>query len=147
MTQPHYIDLLPCPFCGGGAEVSNDGARPDDGYRFVRCTGVGCGQEIGWEPSADKAIAAWNRRPAVNIALPKPALAKTDGYKTADPTLLAVIRQWLNADDPTAWGPFERALDGLISGEPTKCAVCGCLSLDGKAYFPARKGAKPWPIK
>ena len=142
MTQPHYIDrgLLPCPnpWCDSGVQPMSFAMR--GGFHQVIC---GCDFKGPRKATKEEAEDAWNRRPPVNIALPKPALAQTDGYKTADPTLLAVIRQWLDADDPTVWGPFERALDGLISGEPTKCAVCGCLSLDGKAYFPARKGPKP----
>lgn len=55
--------LLPCPFCGGEAqlEISTNvfGER-----RFrVYCTGGICGARIGLRESMTEAVSAWNRRP------------------------------------------------------------------------------------
>lgn len=61
--MPGISDLLPCPFCGGEAEMENTVTGAS-----VRCLNASCGAKI-WkqhEPLADvgvtNSIAAWNRR-------------------------------------------------------------------------------------
>lgn len=71
------IKLLPCPFCGGEADVSPrtcDRSTPynpaDRAFPIVRCA---CGAEIAGEnwSGVDSAINAWNRR----APLTRPALS------------------------------------------------------------------------
>jgi len=53
--------LLPCPFCGGPAEM-NVGCF---GERFVTCGDDNCGGRRGlwvWESNEQDAIKTWNRR-------------------------------------------------------------------------------------
>lgn len=53
-------NLLPCPFCGGGAIILG-------GYRhspvFVHC--VGCKTDSCYYDTEEEAAAAWNRRAVV----------------------------------------------------------------------------------
>ncbi len=59
--------LLPCPFCGSPAKIT-DTKDPDDwevlGVRLtVQCTGQGCWATIqSWTDQLADAVAAWNRR-------------------------------------------------------------------------------------
>jgi Lar family restriction alleviation protein len=52
------VELKPCPFCGGEAELT--------GYRapefWVHCPQIGCKASTEAFGSKDKAIAAWNTR-------------------------------------------------------------------------------------
>ena len=54
------VALLPCPFCGGEAELT--------GYKapefWVRCDKMGCKASTESFGSKDRAIAAWNTRPS-----------------------------------------------------------------------------------
>ena len=52
--------LLPCPFCGGEAYLSDD-ASHSRAY-FIGCNVDDCFGEIHWEQTKAAAIAAWNRR-------------------------------------------------------------------------------------
>lgn len=66
------LTLLPCPFCGGKATLTN-----------VRMSGhifkVGCYNELCWRPGTDgfdredHATAAWNSRPALSEVHPEGA--------------------------------------------------------------------------
>jgi hypothetical protein len=56
MTQPHYIDLKPCPFCGSSQLTVDEWAT-----WYVRCEGCGV-QRIG--VSKTRAIENWNFRHA-----------------------------------------------------------------------------------
>ncbi len=79
------VELLPCPFCGGPAELDN-AAEP----QFTRRPTVTCANEdcFGYMPSAyfardSEAIEAWNRRPALSqrdehIRVLTEALTKTN---------------------------------------------------------------------
>ena len=51
--------LLPCPFCGSGANLSDDGA----GYYKVSCANyISCPVETAWLSSRKVALKVWNRR-------------------------------------------------------------------------------------
>ena len=56
------IKLLPCPFCGGEADIEEIPGSPytDESYVY----GVGCKEcNIGWyEDTKEEAIERWNRR-------------------------------------------------------------------------------------
>lgn len=52
------IELEPCPFCGGRAEMSKD--HPFDCYFYVRC--VKCYARIADEYTKEEAARRWNRR-------------------------------------------------------------------------------------
>jgi hypothetical protein len=63
-------DLLPCPFCGGGAEISQIGneATRSRGYE-VKCTAWGCATKKRamvirhtLEDARGWAVGAWNKR-------------------------------------------------------------------------------------
>lgn len=64
-AETQTVPLLPCPFCGGEAwlndyEAKHGGLSPR--RRSPECRS--CGVSRGYLPTANKAIAAWNRRPA-----------------------------------------------------------------------------------
>jgi len=82
LPDPNEVDLslLPCPFCGGRAELSETPRRS-----FVECyscfaegpefewldTGVSDeAQERSWIASRQKAVAAWNTRHAPALERP-----------------------------------------------------------------------------
>lgn len=47
--------------------------------------------------------------------------------------LVAIIRNWLDTDDATHWGDFEKALDRAIGGEPSERAlIVAMLRADSK---------------
>jgi hypothetical protein len=56
------VGPLPCPFCGGPAEMNVGGF----GERFVTCADDNCGGRMGagiWANNEATAIRIWNRRP------------------------------------------------------------------------------------
>jgi len=84
-TMGEALNLLPCPFCGDESPtVYGDNAKPDDGYRLVRCTGLRCGIETGWHSTETEAVNAWNTRPASEAPAPV-------GEPVAWPDLEAVL--------------------------------------------------------
>ena len=104
--------LLPCPFCGGEAEISHvrDICRDPQDWYWGKCTS--CHISGKHYPTETEAIAAWNTRAAVEFDnwfyLPKPKevivqygeqeIAKTEnGYK---------VRQLVDVIDEAArkWG-------------------------------------------
>lgn len=52
-------ELLPCPFCGGEAELIYYRAN---GKTTVSCSVGGCMANISFCPSTEEAIKKWNRR-------------------------------------------------------------------------------------
>jgi len=59
-TKDHEVPL-PCPFCGGVAEVQTGGF----GEQFVECTNANCGGRLGagiWFARPEDAIRVWNLR-------------------------------------------------------------------------------------
>ena len=54
------IELKPCPFCGGEAEIQF-GACDYNVYQVV-CTNDGCNAMNGWDDTPEQAAEAWNRR-------------------------------------------------------------------------------------
>ena len=63
--------LLPCPFCGGEAEIKNlEGEVVYVRYKDCMCTGKAFGEYCFEDEKAEavsKAIAVWNRRVPNNI--------------------------------------------------------------------------------
>lgn len=59
----------------------------------------------------DAEMRGYRVRPVGIISTPaRPAVTAAD--------VIAYVRKWLDADDPTAWGAFERGLDRAISARP-----------------------------
>ena len=55
-------ELLPCPFCGGGARIISG----PPGCHYARCDGCGVCTDDG---GIERAVAAWNRRSGVAAEL------------------------------------------------------------------------------
>lgn len=54
------VSLLPCPFCGGAAEL--DPSDDSERHWFVWCTTCGCGTDTSVDPA--ESVQEWNRRVA-----------------------------------------------------------------------------------
>jgi Lar family restriction alleviation protein len=54
-SDPEYVSLLPCPYCGSKAHIAND-------ERGVVCTYCGAKMQYDFDPERRKAIKAWNIR-------------------------------------------------------------------------------------
>jgi len=55
------VELKPCPFCGGRADISEDCGRPADRARWrVHC--ATCGGSLGFYRDPYEAAQKWNRR-------------------------------------------------------------------------------------
>lgn len=58
------MEVKPCPFCGGAAEVSSVSQLTHNGKSFMRgwvgC--VKCGAYMQWTFSPDGAVRKWNSR-------------------------------------------------------------------------------------
>jgi len=70
------VGLLPCPFCGGRAEMNYGGF----GECFVTCADDNCGGRLGtgiWFTAAAQAMDVWNRRPNIAVSGGLPATGKT----------------------------------------------------------------------
>ena len=105
--------LLPCPFCGGEAYLSDD-ASHSRAY-FIGCKVDDCFGEIHWEQTKAAAIAAWNRRatPTVQEAA-KVLLAGLGDFERdrSHPSFEAAFRGYADSNKPA---PFNRIGDGLIA--------------------------------
>jgi hypothetical protein len=56
------MEIKPCPFCGGRAEVQAGGF----GERYVKCMNENCGAGLDggiWFRTDSEAIEKWNKRP------------------------------------------------------------------------------------
>lgn len=125
-------ELLPCPFCGGEAELRDDG---ETGYPFlvqcVDCGGMTCGHLHADTPFG--AIAAWNTR------------AEYHGFEDAAVNAWKRIKAYQERtcrntdDDCDAW--FKCSECGLHSkleimsggyGIPNYCPNCGAKVIGGK---------------
>lgn len=60
---PSEQELLPCPFCGGGARMS---ALPELNFAHVECLADGCWAQM--HGPKDRIIASWNTRTAAPVA-------------------------------------------------------------------------------
>lgn len=72
-------ELLPCPFCGGEAQIR---IFNRDMYFSVQCQS--CMAEAKWQGTPEYAAAAWNQRTlvtAAQIALPKVSAKKEKAKK------------------------------------------------------------------
>jgi Lar family restriction alleviation protein len=70
-----HDDLLPCPFCGGGAYTyssPNDYAKPDGERVHTVCCRV-CACEGGWAKTESGARRNWNRRTPTTTTTAPPA--------------------------------------------------------------------------
>lgn len=54
------MDLKPCPFCGGEAEILVDSDRTSSKPWSLRCTG--CGVDLRWYATQQEVRARWNMR-------------------------------------------------------------------------------------
>ena len=92
-----------CGICGEYEDQSPqvpDGGVTDDVY--------------AWKEPVNYAIPAFEvNRAEIEAALQTPI--PPPSVKTAA-DLKAIIRAWLDADDPTHWGAFERGLNKLVEG-------------------------------
>ena len=60
--------LKPCPFCGGEAWLNDYEAKHGDMTPASRCPQCkSCGCNLGYLPTAGRALAAWNRRAGMAI--------------------------------------------------------------------------------
>jgi len=135
------IELLPCPFCGGEAEVAAHGIH--EGRFIVRCLTAKCNRTYRTEVEA---IAAWNTRPSVVLTV--------DEYDAKALMLeLAARRYALECQKSKCWTERITFLTRLIATitaqleqKGDKCKTCGgegrlfppnskrsrlCLSCDG----------------
>jgi hypothetical protein len=60
-------ELLPCPFCGGEADLCVDSAH-STAY-WIGCSTIGCFGNKQWEETEVEAIRAWNRRRLVHTPI------------------------------------------------------------------------------
>jgi Lar family restriction alleviation protein len=66
-SEAGRVELLPCPFCGGEAELNDLGDPQDDS--FVSCTRPKCEVQQIARFTPEAAIAAWNTRPTPDNGL------------------------------------------------------------------------------
>lgn len=127
-AQPpaHAVDIVPSHCTGaslsfepGVLYVSKDGS----GYIAIderhfsleddRCDGPdGPEGSVHWitRMDASEVVALRDFLNGSTSTPAQPAVTATD--------VIAYVRKWLDADDPTAWGPFERGLHRAISSQP-----------------------------
>lgn len=98
--------LLPCPFCGGEAEVDQTTERFEYGiggpnsvmeygyYVYCKKCSAGTGAVDIPPPSEDEAIAEWNRRHLpLSVEIAMDALCSVNEYHTS----ARVLREWLSS--------------------------------------------------
>lgn len=63
MEEPKKIDLKPCPFCGGDAEIIEHEWKNDPDHYEVRCTNIDCDAIVAtYGSTLEEAAEKWNRR-------------------------------------------------------------------------------------
>ena len=115
-------ELLPCPFCGGEAEVLNDLRKPEFYPFSVHCT-----ECISWSNTYSteaEAIAAWNSR------------ADYHGYEQAAIESWESIKAWNSRAERTCeivykgdlWWKCKSCGEEMrtIKSDPNYCPNCGC---------------------
>jgi Lar family restriction alleviation protein len=55
MTEQEQVQLLPCPFCGGEADILTAASE-------IWITCANCGADGAWKDTRAETIAAWNTR-------------------------------------------------------------------------------------
>ena len=56
------MNILPCPFCGGSAEIREVTRHIENNLIVVKCTRCGASTKTFSEHRPESAIDAWNRR-------------------------------------------------------------------------------------
>jgi Lar family restriction alleviation protein len=74
MTSPldEAVELKPCPFCGGGAELREMAPYPNQrpGEYYATCPSCDIVPDQAWSKPRAEAIAAWNTRTILNALSP-----------------------------------------------------------------------------
>ncbi len=89
--------LLPCPFCGGEAYLSED-ASHSRAY-FIGCNVEDCFGEIHWEQTKAEAIAAWNRRATPTVQEAAKVRVKAAIAEQISEGIGAVLRKFCDSAD------------------------------------------------
>ena len=92
--------LLPCPFCGGEAYLSED-ASHSRAY-FIGCNVEDCFGEIHWEQTKAAAIANWNRRAAPTAQEAAKVRVKAAIADQISEGIGAVLRKFCDSPDAAA---------------------------------------------
>ncbi len=124
MTDTTTPDLLPCPFCGGDADLScdNEGIdssmAADDPFAetwLVLCSHCGATPESDWK-NRSGAAEEWNTRPA-----PEATTARADGSKwDLAPELKALIDQPATPQ-PVTVAEAAKVLEQWLTTAPAGC--------------------------
>jgi hypothetical protein len=137
MTLPNDDALLPCPFCGGYADLDYYHNENDDGggRGKVICTGCGVeavGDDKGWmsneadkRTSKSEAVSMWDRRvePAEILALRKRVEA---AERLADAT--DALGEWQYYDATHTSFPVTPPENGFDCTENAKRNFASCLA-------------------
>jgi Lar family restriction alleviation protein len=118
MSDDRLNELAPCPFCGGAPSLIGGGP----GNHYVRCTVC---HASGDDTSRDRAIAAWNRRSALepSPAMPVAEVREDDQYEPAAVRLLrGPLSKRASSAEFKEWQAREviEYIDGLRALSPQK---------------------------
>lgn len=122
-------ELLPCPFCGGPAQIASAGP----GCHFVRCEGCTASTDDG---SREQAIAAWNRRVAQPVEGLREAVEECASVKTDLEDRSDYARGWNDARFR-----IRQIARKALAAEPARAAVrrTGNVLFTSSASFEQRR--------